>query len=229
MTLFAQSSYLDRDVEDWHFETWAWLMGAFGGVRQLKWGPLITPDPQFFPPTSATGHERAQHIFSCIRGRMGAADFDCVLLDSEARQADALSDGKVVIIYTLDGDPMTTVSEMAHGMAAEMVNRQPQRPPGGDDLFWPACSLAVAYKGFGIFGANAALEADSFGRSVTRKETGYLSELTWSLALATYLALTDRQGQAAGWLDSMMEPLVHDAERYLRRHPDRLAPLLAID
>lgn len=197
MTLFAQSSYLDRDVEDWHFETWAWLMGAFGGVRQLKWGPLITPDPQFFPPTSATGHERAQHIFSCIRGRMGAADFDCVLLDSEARQADALSDGKVVIIYTLDGDPMTTVSEMAHGMAAEMVNRQPQRPPGGDDLFWPACSLAVAYKGFGIFGCQRR-PGGGLVRQVRHPERDRIPVRTDLVAGAGDLSGADRPAGAGG-------------------------------
>ncbi len=228
MTLFAQSSYLDPDVEDWHFETWAWLMAAFGGVRQLKWAPLVTPERQFFPPTSAEGHERALHIFSCVKERMAVPDLDCTLAGPVVREDAKQTDDAVIITYTFGAGPMITVSEMAHGMAAELVNRQPQRPPGGDDMFWPATSIAVAYKGFGIFGANAATEVSPRSRSVSTSTTGYLSELTWSLALATYLALTDRQGRAAGWLDSMMEPLVHDAERYLRKHPERLTPLLAI-
>ena len=239
MTLFGRSSYLDPDVEDWHFETWAWLMRGLGGVAQLKWSPLILPERRYFPPTTATGHDRQEHIFTCVRRMMGATDLDCVLAHPEAPQAVEEDGGEedggdadnapLVITYTLDASPVTTVSEMAHGLAAIAVHQLPDGPPGGDDMFWPACSLAVAYRGLGIFGANAAYEVvGTVGRSVSRTMTGYVSELTWSLALATYLALTDRRGEATRWLDTVMAPLVHDAERYLERHPQRLDALKAV-
>ncbi len=60
------------------------------------------------------------------------------------------------------------------------------------------------------------------------QRNGYLSNETWVLALATFLSLTKRRGQADKWLKPDVAALLPKADRYLARRPDLLEPLLAI-
>ena len=87
--LFGRGSFLDEDVEGWCLRTWAWFLRNLGGLERLKATPLVTPSKDFFPPSDATGHARALHVFDCIRSVMGMADWDCVLEPYRRRDTNA--------------------------------------------------------------------------------------------------------------------------------------------
>ena len=82
MLLFGKSAFLDRDIEAWHFETWAWLLRNLGrdGFAHT---PLVLPTRDFFSPTKATGHERALHAFDCVKAAMGMTKWPCELVVDE--------------------------------------------------------------------------------------------------------------------------------------------------
>src|SRR4051794_34293560 len=77
------AAFLDRDLEDWCFETWGWLTSNLGGHERLARTRLVTPSKEFFPPTDAKGHERALHIFDRVKAAMGMRDWDCELVADE--------------------------------------------------------------------------------------------------------------------------------------------------
>jgi len=39
--LLGPSTFLERDLEEWTLETWAWLMRNLGGAARLEATPLV--------------------------------------------------------------------------------------------------------------------------------------------------------------------------------------------
>ena len=78
-SLFGARTFLDADVEAWQIETWALLLAHFGRDIPFRDTPLITPTPDFFPPTEAEGHERAKHVFDYTRRAMNIESWPCRL------------------------------------------------------------------------------------------------------------------------------------------------------
>ena len=247
MALFRKSAFLDRDTEAWHFAAWAWLLRNLGA--DLGRTPLVLPTKDFFPPTKLTGHERALHAFDCVKSAMGMADWPCELVvddgppdaqevgefftvQTPGRPAGTFSvkGQQVTIVYAagLVKEPIHLVATFAHELAHYLLAPVEEEPPGGWDLHELATDLTVAYCGFGVFGANAAFQFDRFqdyGRQGWRsRRSGYLSERTWALALATFLALTDRRGAADEWLKPGLRDVVRAAEKYLAKNPGLLDP-----
>lgn len=249
MALFGSGRFLDRDTETWHFETWARLLRVLGG-RGVAQTPLVLPTKDFFPTTKLTGHDRALHAFACVKSAMGMNEWPCDLVADEGppslqdvgefwtvktpgRAAGTFSakSGQVTLTYDpgLVKDPMRLVATLAHELSHYLLAGVKEEPPGGWDLHELATDLTVAYCGFGVFGANSAFEFARFhetGRQGWRSQRiGYLSERTWALALATFLALTGRQGAAHDWLKPGLRDVVRSAEKYLARNPDLLSAL----
>ena len=254
MDLFGLSRFLDRDIEEWQLATWEWLMRHLGGVARLKQTPLVTPTRDFFPPTDLKGHERAEHTFNYVKAAMGMEAWSCDLIAKERAPQGAqvaefvmlqsrgaadgtfsVDKGRVTISYASDlvANPHQLVSTLAHELAHYLLASVTEAPPGGWELHELATDLTVAYAGFGVFGANTAFHFQQFqdaGRQGWRSQRrGYLSEESWALALAVFLALSERRGSADTWLKGDVRNLVGKADRYLARRPERLAPLLAID
>ncbi len=228
-------------------------MRSLGGMAALRDTALVTPSRDFFPPTEAVGHERALHMFQCVKSAMGMEDWTCGLVANEGPPPSAqvgefltlqtpgsaagtfsAKDGVVTITYASDlvDDPHRLVSTLAHELAHYLLSKVEEEPPGGWELHELATELTVAYTGFGIFGANTAFHFEQFqeaGRQGWRSQrNGYLSNETWVLALATFLSLTKRRGQADKWLKPDVAALLPKADRHLARRPDLLEPLLAI-
>jgi hypothetical protein len=248
--LFGKGRFLDRDTEDWHFETWAWLKRNLRG--DLAKTPLVLPNRDFFTPTKAQGHERALYAFERVKVVMGMSDWPCELVADDGpggpqkvgdllivqgtgRPAGTFSakEGVVTIVYAADlvQEPMQLVATFAHELSHYLLASVTEPPPGGWELHELATDLAVAYCGFGVFGANSAFQFERYqtsgGHGWKSRRSGYLSERTWALALATFLALTGRQGAASDWMKPGLRDVVRAAEKYLAKRPDLLQPLMA--
>lgn len=248
--LFGKSSFLGDDLEPWCLETWAWFMRNLGGVDRLKSTRLVTPSREFFPPSDAKGHQRALHVFGCVKAMMGMEDWDCVLEPYNRREANAqvgeywflrtrsapngtfqIKDGTVRIGYASDlvGKPADLVGALAHELCHYRLAAIQEPSPGGPETHELDTDLAVAYSGLGVFGANRAFDfeqhGDAFGQGWRSQRNGYLSERTWAFGLGLFLALKEEPDAASRWLKPGIAAQVAKAGRYLRRRTDILGPL----
>ncbi len=251
--LFGKSRFLDEDLEDWFLETWAWLMAKSGGMERIRNTPLVTPSLDFFPRTEAIGHERALHIFECIRSLMGLKAWDCELVPYERPRANQrvaqynyvrsaaapngtfqVHDGKVTIRYAADlvDDPWSLVSTLAHELAHYRLAILGEPGPGGHDAHELTTELAVAHAGFAVFSANRAFSfaqhQDAWGQGWQSSRNGYFSERTWAFALALFLKLRGEEGAADRLIKPVIKTMTRSATQYLKRHDELIAPLKAI-
>jgi hypothetical protein len=252
--LLGKSWFLDRDLEPWCLDTWAWFMRNLGGIERLKTTALATPSRDFFPPSDATGDARAEHIFECVKRAMRMETWPCVLEPYDRRESNARVGeywflnggnapngtfrydeiGAVLISYARDllNDPAHLVGTLAHELCHFRLSRIDEPSPGGPEAHELETDLAVAFMGFGVFGANRAFSfqqhQDAFGQGWRSQRNGYLSERTWAFALALFLSLKGQPDAAKSWLKPGIAGDVAKALKYLDRNPEMLAPLKAI-
>ena len=253
--LFGKSWFLDSDLEPWCLDTWAWFMRNIGGMERLKATSLATPSRDFFPPSDTTGDARAEHIFEYVKRAMGMETWPCVLEPYDRREANAQvgefwflrsgsapngafqydHTGAVMIRYARDllADPAHLIGTLAHELCHFRLSRIEEPSPGGDLTVELDTDLAVAFMGFGVFGANRAFffeqHGDAFGQGWRSQRNGYLSEKTWAFALALFLKLKGEPDAAKPWLKPTIAGDVARAIKYLNRNPETLAALRAID
>ena len=249
MPLFGKARFLDADLEDWFLETWTWLMSKSGGMERMRDTPLVTPTRDFFPPTEAVGHEKALHVFECVKNLMGLQAWDCELVAktrATSRQVDRylfvgggggaagtfqVRDGRVTITYAseLVDDPMALVSTLAHELAHYRLAILGEHGPGGHGAHELATELAVAHAGFAVFSANTAFNfsrtSGAGGHGWQRSQAGYFSDRTWAFALALFLTLRGEEGLADRWVKPIIKDMMKSATKYLHKRPDLLAPL----
>lgn len=247
---FRPASFLDRDVEAWQIETWAALMACLGGRKAMAETPLVLPTRDFFPPTEATGHARAEHVFATVKSLMGMDDnWPCRLEVQPARRgAQQVSDfvivpggkdpngtfriepsGEVVISYAPDliEHPVNMVATFAHELAHYLLAAQ--EPFGEAETQELATDLTVIYAGFGVFGANAAFafeqHGDAFGQGWASQSNGYLSPRSWVFGLAVFETLKGSSHEAEPHLKPDLRGGYREALKYLARRPEVLGPL----
>jgi hypothetical protein len=215
--------FLDREIEDWHRECWAWLLRHLGGLEDLRSRKLVLPTAEFFPAIKETGHARAEIVFARVKGLMGLQDWPCMLAERPLTQAQVgeflvlqsaqpvagtfeSGEGEVVITYdpSLLERPYNLLATFAHELAHYVLHTIPEPAPGADveeKLEELATELAVAYHGFGLIAANAAFDFQQFqdaGRQGwSGGAWGYFSEDGWVFALAVFLALHGEQAEVA--------------------------------
>lgn len=248
--VFKPRRFLDADVEDWHLETWAWLMDHFTPDVPLKSTPLVLANADFFEATDVTGHARALHVFECVKLHMQMADWPCELHAQPERNDGhrvaefvALSgdndpngtfrvepDDRVIITYAPDlvTRPVELVATLAHELSHYLLLGLPDLD---EETYELTTDLMVAYAGFGLFGANAAFSfsqyGDAFSQGWSSKRSGYLSPQSWAFALAVFATLTNEERDLGGWLSSEVAGPWKAAMKYLRKNPDLLEPLKA--
>ncbi len=248
--VFKPRRFLDADVEAWHLETWAWLMDHFTPEVPLKSTPLVLANADFFAPTEATGHERAQHVFDSVKRHMQIEDWPC-LLEAQPERNDghrvaefvSLSgegdpngtfrvdeDGTVIITYAPDlvGRPVDLVATLAHELAHYVLLGLPDLDEETHEL---TTDLMVVYTGFGLFGANTAFSfsqyGDAFSHGWSSRRSGYLSPQSWAFALAVFALLTEDERDLSRWLSSEVAGPWKAAMKYLRKNPQLMEPLRA--
>lgn len=252
--LFRPRTFLEEDLEAWTFEAWAWLMRNLGGMSRIAETPVVQPNRDFFPPSDASGHERALHVFGCVKAAMGmeawACDLEAFRRRGEEQVGEFVSlrprkvaplgtyetDGnRVLIRYSADlvARPGDLVATFAHELAHYLIAGCEEPWPGGEEAHELITEMTVAYAGFGGFAANAAVDfvghGDTFSQGWRLTGGGYLSKRTWAFALAIFLAL---RGEGTDNVDRWIKiDVTHDTRRalvYLKRRPELLAPLRAI-
>lgn len=249
--LFGARTFLDPDVEEWHLDVWATLIGRFSDTLSIADTPVALPNRTFFPPTDATGHAKAEHIFACVRTimQMPEADWPCALVQQAGTATGAQvaqfvhiagdeapggtfriePDGAVVITYApgLLDDPMSLVATLAHEMAHYLLASEVDLVE--DETHELMTDLAVAYAGLGVFGANSAFSfqqhGDAFGQGWSSRSSGYLSPRSWAFALAVFGELRGDDGGMADYLKPEIDGLRRQAVKYLRKRPDLLTGL----
>lgn len=248
-SLFGARSFLDADVEAWHLQTWQDLISRFAADVSLPETPLVRPTREFFPPTDATGHERALHVFDSIRRAMKIEDWPCELEAQSPRRggqrvAEFVTlphdqspngtfrvepDGRVVITYAPDlvDRPADLVATLAHELAHYLLAGHADL--AADETHELMTDLMVAYTGFGIFGANSAFNfsqyGDAFSQGWSSHRSGYLSPRSWAFALAVFASLHGDAGDLDRWLKPEIASMFRSAVKYLARHPELMAPL----
>ena len=249
--LLGKGRFLDAELEDYCLETWAWLLAGLGGVERLSETPWVTPSRDFFPPTDAGDHERAAHLFACVKDLMGMAEWPCRLTSYERagqqqvgeflfvnnpEQPNGLfwiEDGEGRIEYAADlvTQPQLLTAVFAHELSHYLLAGLPDPPQDGSIAHELATELCVAFTGFGIFAANTAFafaqHGDGFSQGWRSQRNGYLSDRAWAFALALFGTL---KGEPAPekWLKDGLPPMIRAAEKYLAKQDARLAPLRAI-
>lgn len=244
--------FLDADLEDWSFETWAYLMREIGGVERLGEMQWVTPSRTFFPPSHAEGADRGREVFDIVKAQMGMADWPCHLRGYERPEAHQrvsefvavqaaqapngmfwVGAGEAQIEYALDlvERPMTLVATFAHELSHYLLHSLEAEAPGGERTHELTTELCVAYSGFGLFAANAAFEfaqhGDAFSQGWQSQRSGYLSERAWAFSLAVFGALKGEPAPEA-YLKPGILKMVRAAEKHLARLPARMAELEAI-
>lgn len=251
--LFGSKHFLDADLDAWCLDGWSWLARNLGGMDRLADTPLVAPTRQFFPPSN-TRHDRAPHVFECVRTIMGMEEWVCVLEPFERRPSAQISEfvivpgadaplgtfrvegGEVVISYAADlaEHPAQLIPTLAHELAHYLVATVEEPWPGGEEAHELITELAVAYAGFGVFAANAAMDfsqhGDAFSQGWRVSRSGYFSERTWAFSLAIFLSLKglSHEDAAAAKLKPGLVKTTKDAMTFLARRPELLAPLRAI-
>ena len=249
LRLFGHRHFLEPELETWQLDAWKSLLEYFGGVERLRRSPLVVATREFFPPTVATGHERAQHIFDCVKTHAEMTDWPCIFLaqpDAPKPQVGEFAilkftGGKAPLgTFAVDGDmptvtydpasinqPAVLVATLVHELAHYRLMPVRVRLPGGDEMHEFATDLMTAFLGFGLFGANQAFTFSQHGDSISKgwqwSRQGYLRERDWAFALAVFL---DLRGQAPEALKGLLKPHLYadlkSAARYLGRNPSLL-------
>lgn len=249
--LFGGRTFLDPEVEAWHLDVWATLIERFGEGVSIVDTPVALPTRAFFPPTEATGHARAEHIFDCVRTIMGmpSTDWPCTLVQQPRRttgdrvaefvrigggeapngtfRVDA--DGAILITYAPDliDDPMGLVATLAHELAHYLLAAEADLVE--DETHELMTDLTVAYVGLGVFGANTAFSfeqhGDAFGQGWRSRSSGYLSPRSWAFALAVFGELRGDDGGMETYLKPEIDGLRRQAVKYLRKRPALLQTL----
>lgn len=253
-SLFRPKNYLEADFEGWTLETWAWLMRNLGGMERLAVTQLATPSRDFFPPSEATGHARAQHVLDCVKLAMGVPDWPCELQAFSSREAQKVSEFVIVpgsrkplgtFEYNAEGDviirydaklvdqPGALVATLAHELSHYLVSRVEEPIVGGHEAEELVTEICVAYAGFGLFAIANAVAFRGFGDTFAQgwqvTGGGYLSQRTWAFALAVFLLLKNENPAIADrWLVGDLAKMTRDAARHLARNPEKLAALRAI-
>jgi hypothetical protein len=248
--LFGQKSFLDTEIETWHLETWRVLLDRFASELPISETPVVLPTREFFPPTDAVGHDRATHVFACVKAAMGMSDNWPCMLEMQPRRmtGERLSEfvaiaggddpngtfrieegGVVVITYAPDllEDPTGLVATLAHELSHYLLAGQADLVE--DETHELMTDLMVAFTGLGVFGANSAFSFQQFGDAFSQgwrsRGAGYLSPRSWAFALAVFGELRGDDGGMGAWLKPEIEGLRRQAVKYLRKRPELMADL----
>ena len=247
--LFGSGTFLDPDVEEWHLDTWRMLIERFGPQQAITDTPVAVPTRDFFPPTEATGHARAEHVFACVKAVMGLEAWPCVLEAQPRRRTGervaefvAIAGGDdphgtfriepgrgAIITYASDllDDPIALAATFAHELAHYLLASDDDLVD--DETHELMTDLTVVFTGMGVFGANAAFSFEQHGDAFSQgwSSRGYLSPRSWAFALTVFGELRGGDGDMDRYLKPGIEAERGMAVKYLRRKPALLAGLEA--
>ena len=216
---FKLKPTVDQSAINWQLATWTWLIENLGHRFDLVNRKTLIPSASDFPPSTNVQTEHASYVFRQVAKYMGVDTkdfqleiqedgFDPVLGNLAIAQNVSANphgtyrksnDEKHVITYSplllenLEGLIATFCHEICHPVLLSI----PQEPPGGSEMEEFATDLAMAFFGFGIFGANTAFSFNQYtdigggAQGWSFEKSGYLLPGEWAFALAVRSILVD--------------------------------------
>ena len=214
---------------EWQFQCWEWYFENFGGWDRFQKQTLVTPTGDFFPYQPNGSHEYATVVFETVKDWMGMDTWSCDFIQVEdgdpflgfranVAYADSESDSEGAKVYYArsmlrdQAELIATLShELSHCLLASTVT-----PPPKDawHSLEPMTDLCAAFRGFGIFMANAAFPF--------RQKEGYLSDSELAFGLAIFCTLKGiavrpvaqhLRANPRGYFKRAMKELRHHSER----------------
>lgn len=248
---FKAKSFLEPEDEAWHLDTWGWLLTHWGGLADLKLSPLVTPTRDFFPPSEEKGHRRVEVAFERVKALAKMESWACRLEPQPERAPLQVSrnvilkpqrsaplgtfgyEGQEVMITYDPGlvdDPAGLVATLAHELSHYRIHSILGEPPGGEEMDEFATDLAVAYLGFGLFGAETAFRFQASNEGWAYRSQGYFRQEDWVFALATFLTL---RGETPDAVRKFLKPaLASELPRAMKRlqtgYADQISALQSI-
>lgn len=250
----GRKSPLDGESEDWLIDCWRWLLDNLDDLDKFRASPLVLPDGKFFPLRGGQGHAQAEEIFKIVANLTGTANWPFELVP-QAEDIDpavgpltlvrnvgygpagtfSVNPSKRLIVTYNPGlldNPLALIATLVHEIAHAILLTIKEEVPGGPDLQEWATDVSTVFMGFGLFGANSAVEFRQFtdvgsgSQGWSLRRSGYLNEAEWAFSLAIFLSLRKEPLQTVSeWLKPSPKALLKQSMKYLDRHPDRLAKL----
>jgi hypothetical protein len=207
LSWFAPKSPVSESQRAWLDQRIDWLVEEFGAAR-LDALPMVLPTTEFFPDSF---HNREADVEPMLRRicRQMAIDLERIDLYFYDQKPPELGSGVVLKggskgaagLYHAGSrqrigiergqlaDPMSLVATLAHELGHVLLLGEDRIERNADD-HEPLTDLLTVLFGYGIFSANACVRDGAWsaggwqGWSVGRQ--GYLSQGSWSYALARY-------------------------------------------
>jgi hypothetical protein len=137
-----------------------------------------------------------------------------------------LEGNQVVITYDPGSvsQPLKLIATLAHELAHYRLATWSEPSPGGAELHEYCTDIAVAFMGFGLFGANVAFNFQQHHDTISQgwrwSRQGYLGEREWAFVLAIFTMLrADPDGELKSFLKPHLFETYRRATRYLSRNP----------
>lgn len=179
-TLFGPKNIIDKNTEQWIFDTFAWAIENFD-INVLKQDSrLILPTNTFYPGTVSSVDEMAQAMFSNTKTYAGMQKWPIQLASSAPSTSTSIDDlqlgtvirGDYAVIHLTDdtaplmlgyspsqvNQPQDFIAAISQALASILVISNKVLPPGGKDYLPQAIDLVACFMGFGVIFANTAYQ-----------------------------------------------------------------------
>lgn len=186
---------IDRDVAEWQFDGFAWLIDNFETSAGLVDSPLILPTPVFFPDIDDLSHTQADHIFRLVKAQCGFNEGDIFELEGKSGRPDASLGGVAMVETTgdlacgtyqmiqskygkpreiirydtgLEDKPTQLVATFAHELSHALHGRAHEQLEIEPELYELFTDLTAIFLGYGIFLSNTRFEFSQFSNGDTQ-------------------------------------------------------------
>jgi len=209
---------VDKEVAEWQFDSFAWLIDNFENQTGLTEAELWLPIPEHYP--EATELPFAEHIFRLVKHQCGFNEGDIFELKAEEGRPDASLGGlahiqttgqtacgtyqlipskygrpREIIRYDrgMEKNPSQLIATFAHELGHALHNRAHEPLDELPELYELFTDLTAVFLGYGVFLSNTRFEFSQFSNTDTQgwqaKGVGYLPESDLIFATATFMAI----------------------------------------
>jgi len=216
---FFSPGLVDKDVAEWQFEYFEWLINNFSSGPGLPDSELWQPIPEHFPAMEDVEIPRAnfsEHIFFLVKSQCGFNEgniFDLVRV--ETSKSKLLEGGASIqvsghtacgtyqikpqkygqpietITYdkNMEKNPEQLVATFAHELGHALHNRSVEPVDIEPELYELFTDLTAVYLGYGIFLANSRFGFSSNSIGWQAKGAGYLPEADIVFGTALFMRI----------------------------------------
>lgn len=226
MGLFSKN-LIDRDVAEWQFDWFGWLIDNFSAESGLVDCNLWLPIAEHYTPEgpigqNLEGRELAQFLFQRVGEQCGfGSNHPIKLYEKESPQGGFLGGGAIletvggacglyVTEPTKDGikesifydismteNPNQLIATFAHEYAHALHLRSREPLDIEPELYELFTDLTAIYLGFGVFQINTRFEYKSDSRGWSTQAAGYLPPEDMVFALALFMKIKNIPNEVA--------------------------------